>query len=184
MKKLYDFEFFLESKKEGESSEVKNEVRKIVSEMFAIGKNIQFSGNQDGEPKFVQFEVDKTDYNLNYGKEDLFIEYSKNILKKRQFRVSLKFDSKSIEDGVYKIRFQINLTPTSEIKFEKNIIGWSFEEFPKKVTMFLKDVHQKYKWNEDENILTMDRSKFDKMEDRDYLKTLIDDEGGVKIRIK
>ena len=182
MKKIYDFGIFLESKNESESpSDVKNEVRKIISEMFAFGKNIEFSGDQKGEPGFVEFEVSDSDYKLNYGKDDLFIEYSPNVLKKRQFRVSLKFASKSEGN---KVKFKINLTSTSEIKIEKDIIGWIFDEKPKAVISFLREESVKFKWNADDNSLSMSKSKFDKMPDNEYLKTLISDAGGVKIRIK
>lgn len=182
MKKIYDFGIFLESKNEKESSgDVKNEVKKIIFEMFAFGKNIEFSGDHKGEPKFVEFEISDSDYKLNYGKDDLFIEYSANVLKKRQFRVSLKFDSKSEGN---KVKFKINLTPTSEIKIEKNIMGWSFDEKPKKVISFLGEEKVKFKWNQDTNILSISKNNFDKMTNSNHLKTLISDEGGVKIIVK
>ena len=114
------------------------------------------------------------------------MEYTENVLKKRKYRVSLKFDSKSKEGDVpvYKIKFKIILTPTSDIKFDKKetILGWSFEENPEKVIKFIKKGKQKCQWEDSTSYLTMKKSDFDKLA-TDQLKILISEEGGVKVRI-
>ena len=134
MKKIYDFELFLEAKKETSSSEVEKEVRKIISEMFAFGKNIKFSGDQDGEPKYVEFEISQSDYKLKYT-EELMMEYTEGVMKKRKYQVSLKFDTKSEEKSIYNIKFDIKLKSASDVKFDKKeeFLGWSFEEKPEKL---------------------------------------------------
>lgn len=183
MKKIYDFGLFLEAKKESTSSEVDKEVRKIISEMFAFGKNINFSGEQDGEPKYVEFEISESDYKLKYDK-DMMMEYSEGVMKKRKYQVSLKFDSKSEEKSVYRIKFEIKLKPASEVKFDKkeDMIGWSFEEKPEKVIKFIKKGKQKCEWNESEGRLIMKKSDYEKLA-TDQLKSLINDAEGQKVRI-
>ena len=187
MKKLKDFGLFLESK-EVANSEVEKEVKKIVSEMFAVGKNIQFSGDQNGEPEYVEFEVNSYDFNLDYD-EAFFMEYSENILKKRIYQVSLIFDSKSIqgskENPIYIIRFKIELKHTSDMIFDKakSKLGWSFEEMPIKTINFIKKGHQKCDWNESKYILSIDKEDFDKLA-TDQLRVIIRKEGGEKVRVK
>jgi len=184
MKKIYDFKLFLESKQE--SSDVRKEVKKIVSEMFAVGKGITFSGDQNGNPEFVDFEINEDDFKLDYKGEDMKLDYSEGVLKKREFEVSLKFDSKYKEGDknspIYKIRFKIILKPTSEIEFKKELVGWLFEKKPVKVLKFIKSSRQSCEWNDDTKVLTMPKSGFNKM-DNDYLKILISDAGGEKVRV-
>lgn len=92
--------------------EVRNEVRKIVSEMFNVAKNSTFLGNNNGEPEYIEFEIDFNDYKISYN-ESLFMEYSENVGKKRTCQVSLNFDSKykegNLDCPVYKIKFKIDL---------------------------------------------------------------------------
>lgn len=187
MKKLKDFGLFLESK-EVISSDVEKEVKKIISEMFAVGKNICFSGDQNGESEYVDFEVNSNDFNLDY-EEAFFMEYSENILKKRMFKVSLIFDSKSIEgskeNSIYKIKFRIELIHTSDMIFDKNKskLGWSFEEVPIKTINFIKKGHQKFDWNESKYILSIEKDDYDKLA-TDQLRVIIRKEGGEKVRVK
>lgn len=187
MKKLKNFGLFLESK-EVSNSEVEQEVKKIISEMFAFGKNIIFSGDQNGEPEYVEFEVNSYDFNLDY-EEAFFMEYSETILKKRMFQVSLIFDSKSQEGSkekpIYKIKFKIELKHTSDIIFskKKSILGWSFEDKPIKTIDFIKKGHQKYNWDESKYILSIEKEDFDKLA-TDQLRVIIRKEGGEKVRIK
>jgi len=181
MKKIYNFELFLEAKEY--SSEIEKEVKKIISEMFAFGKNIKFSDEQEGQPKYVEFEINESDYKLKYN-EDLSIEYSEGVMKKRKYYVSLKFDSKSEEKSTYTIKFKIVLKPASEVKFDKKdvILGWSFEEKPEKVIKFIKKEKQKCEWDDANNYLTIKKSSFNKLA-TDQLKVLISEEGGQKVRI-
>lgn len=161
-----------------------NEVKKIISEMFAFGKNIKFSGTN---PEYVEFEIDANDYMLSYD-EDLFMEYSEGVMKKRTHQVALKFYSKSVEGTIerpiYKIMFEIKLKPVSEIKFNNDddmMVCWSFEEKPKQVVRFIKK-RGHCDWDESTGRLTIKKSIFDNL-DPDYLKLLISDEGGEKVRI-
>ena len=165
-------------------NEVRNEVKKIISEMFAFGKNIKFLGE---DPGYVEFEIDYNDYKLNYSQE-LFMEYSEGVMKKRINQVALKFYSKSIdgtlESPVYIVMFEIRLKPVSELKFQDEIIlGWSFEEKPVEVVNFIKKASKPCDWDESTGRLTIKKSYFDKL-DTDYLKLLISEEGGEKIRVK
>ena len=165
-------------------NEVRNEVKKIISEMFAFGKNIKFLGE---EPGLVEFEIDYNDYKLKYN-EALFMEYSEGVMKKRINQVALKFNSKSIEgiaeSPVYKIMFEIKLKPITELKFQKEetVLGWSFEEKPLKVVNFIKDYNKPCEWNESTGRLTIKKSYFDKL-DTEHLNLLIIEDGGEKIRV-
>lgn len=186
-KKEKNNENYLFEKKEG--NEVEKEVKKIISEMFAWTKNIKFSGNQDGEPEFVEFEIDEKDYKLGYSSE-LKMEYTEGVIKKRKYQVSLKFDSKSKEQEndivyKYKIKFKIKLKPISEIKFNEKDeeMAWGFEKKPTKVIEFIKDEKQTCEWDSSTNRLYVKKSAYKKMA-TDQLKTLIEEEGGEKIRIK
>ena len=169
---------------------VKFEVKKIISEMFAFGKNVKFSGEQKGdEPEYVDFEISFDDFKLNYV-DYLDIEYSSNILKKKQYYVALEFDSKSKEGSdrkpTYKIRFKIKIKPTSLIKFDtsdEEIVGWNFEDKPSKVISFIKQARVKFDWDKDRSILTMKKSEYNKL-NKEQLKILINKEGAIKVRIK
>jgi hypothetical protein len=161
-----------------------NEVKKIISEMFAFGKNVNFLGST---PDYVEFEIDVNDYKLSYD-EDLFMEYSEGVMKKRTHQVALKFYSKSVEGTierpVYKIMFKIKLKPVSEIKFSNDddmLLCWSFEEKPIDVVRFIKK-RSHCDWDEFTGRLTIKKSNFDNL-DTEYLKLLINEDGGEKIRI-
>lgn len=164
-------------------NEVRNEVKKIISEMFAFGKNIKFLGEE-----LVEFEIDYNDYKLKYN-ESLFMEYSEGVMKKRINQVALKFHSKSIDNSmetpIYKILFDVKLKPISELSFQKDeiILGWSFEEKPLNVVGFIKKSNKPCEWNESTGRLTMKKLHFDKL-DTDHLKILIAEDGGEKIRVK
>ena len=165
-------------------NEIRNEVKKIISEMFAFAKNIKFLGE---DPGYVEFEIDFNDYKLNYS-QDLFMEYSENVLKKRINQVALKFLTKEIEgvleEPVYKIIFEIKLKPVSEFKFQKEeiVLCWSFEEKPLTVVKFIKKYNKPCEWNESTGRLMIKKSYFDKL-DTEHLNLLISEEGGEKIRI-
>jgi hypothetical protein len=185
--RIKNFGLFLEAKKEVATSEVKREAKKIISEMFAFGKNIKFSGNQNGEPEFVEFEIDASDYKLGYS-EDLMMEYTEGVLKKRKYQVALHFDSKSKEGTedkpIYKIKFKIKLKSASEVKFEEEEeLAWEFENKPTKVINFIKDQKQKCEWDSSNNRLYVTKSVYKKMAS-DQLKTLIREEDGEKIRLR
>jgi hypothetical protein len=185
MKRIQDFGLFLEAK-ETENNEIKKEVKKIISEMFSVGKNIKFSG-EHGDIEDVEFEVDFNDYKLSYDKE-LVMEYTEGVLKKRKYQVSLKFGSKSkegvIEKPIYKLKFKIKLKSTAGIKFGKKetILGWLFEEKPIKTIKFIEKGKQACDWSDSDGRLTIAKSAFDKLAS-DQLRAIIRGEGGEKVRI-
>ena len=167
-------------------NEVRNEAKKIISEMFAFGKNIKFLGE---DPGYVEFEISYNDYKLKYD-EDLFMEYSDGVMKKRSNQVAFKFCSKAVEGTIeipiYKIMFEIKLKPISELlKLQENdiVLGWSFEEKPLEVVKFIKRYNKPCEWNESTGRLTIKKLYFDKL-DTNFLKVLINEEGGEKIRVK
>lgn len=186
-KKIKESLGLLEKNEEG-SNEVQKEAKKIISEMFAWAKNIKFSGDQDGEPEFVEFEIDEKDYKLGYSSE-LKMDYTEGVIKKRKYQVSLKYDSKSKEGTdekpIYKITFKIKLKSASDVKFEEQDEekAWEFEKKPTKVIDFIKDEKQTYEWDSSNNRLYIKKSAYKKMA-TDQLKTLIREEGGEKIRVK
>ncbi len=169
-------------------NEVQKEVKKILSEMFAWAKNINFLGKNLNEPDFVEFEVDAKDFDVDYT-ESMKMEYSEGVLKKRKFEVSIKFHSKSKEGTserpIYKMKFKIKLNPTSEINFDENEeeLAWSFEDKPTKVINFIKSDKQSCEWDSSNNRLYITKKAYKKMA-TDQLRTLIEEEGGQKIRLK
>jgi len=184
MKRIQDFGLFLEA---AGGSEVQKEVKKIISEMFAVGKNIKFSGDQDGEPESVEFEIDEGDYKIGYS-QDLKMEYSEGVLAKRKYLVSLKFSSKSKEGTddkpIFKIRFKIKLKSISEVETKKEVeLAWEFENKPTKVIKFIHDEKQKCEWDDSNNYLYMTKTAYSKCA-TDQLKTIIREEGGQKVRVK
>lgn len=184
MKKIQNFEMFLEAS----TNEVQREVKKIISEMFAVAKNIKFSGDQDGEPEFVEFQIDEKDYSVDYSKK-LKMDYSEGVLAKRKYRVALKFNSKfkggTDNKPIYYVKFKIKLKPSSEVKTDKKEVelAWGFENKPTKVIDFIKGEKQKCEWDSSDNRLYMTKTAYNKCA-TDQLKTLISEEGGEKIRLK
>ena len=124
MKRIYNFNSFLNEKKETKKTkeqikkEVERDVKKVATEMFDKTKNIQFE-YKDDLPKTITFEVSKKDFNLNYENEPaMFIEYSQNVLSKREYKVGLVFSKKEEQkesDKVtkYIITFNVKLTATN-----------------------------------------------------------------------
>jgi hypothetical protein len=184
MKRIQNFGLFLEAA----GSEVQREVKKIIGEMFAFGKNIKFSGDQDGEPDTVEFEIDANDFKLGYG-EELKMEYSEGVLSKRKYQVSLKYSSKSKEGTdnkpIYKITFKIHLKASGDVKSDKKEeeLSWQFENKPTKVIDFIKKGKQTCEWDSADNLLYITKSAFNKLA-TDQLKVLIREEGGEKRRVK
>jgi len=185
MERIYDFSLFLEAK--APTVGVEREAKKIIGEMFAFAKNMKFSGDQNGEPEFIEFEVDENDYKLGYD-EELKMEYSENVLKKRKYQVSLKFKSKSKEGTeekpIYKIKFKIKLKVSSDIKFDKKEVelAWGFENKPTGVIKFIKDGKQKCEWDSSSNRLYILKSAYDKLA-TDQLRILLRKAGAEKIRV-
>jgi hypothetical protein len=184
--RIKNFGLFLESV--SAAGGVQKEVKKIISEMFAYGKNIKFSGDQNGEPQYVEFEVDKNDFKMDYD-QDLFMEYSENVLKKRKYKVALKYRSKkntgTEEKPVYTMKFKINLKSTEGVTSEpkkEEMLAWGFEDKPTKVLNFIKGEKQKCKWDSSSNVLSMTKSAFDKCA-TEQLRNIIRDSGGEKVRI-
>jgi hypothetical protein len=169
MRKIYNFGLFLEAKKNPQD-EVKREVRKIISEFFVFGKNIQFSGDQNGEPKYVEFEINKSDYGLDYSEESMKMEYSEGVLSKRNFEVSLVFSSKTKEGTdekpIYKVKFKIKLKPILEIKTKKEddyYLVWTFENKPNKIINYVKNQKKNCKWDNENKTLFIKKSVWNKL---------------------
>ena len=180
-KKINEFSSFIN---ESSVNEVQKEVRKIISEMFAIAKNIKFSGE-----KSVEFEIDEGDYKIGYS-QPLKMEYSEGVMKKRTHHVSLKFDSKSKEGTenkpTYKIKFNIVLKPAGDAEIKKPKkedydLAWEFEKKPKEVIAFVKDHKQSCDWNDTDKLLYIKKSAYDKLPTGEF-KSLVREEGGVKVQ--
>ena len=171
MKKIYDFGLFLEAKKTlSVKEEVEKEVRKIISEFFENGKNVRFLGNQSGLPTSVEFEVNDKDYGLDYSKEDMEMEWSENVLKKRKYHVSLDFDSKANmgtdKKPILIVKFKIKLKPVSEIEFKKEkdyYLVWTFENKPTKIIDYIESQKKGCEWDKKNKTLLIRKSVWDKL---------------------
>lgn len=180
-KKINEFFSFIN---EAAVNEVQKEVKKIISEMFAVAKNIKFSGEES-----VEFEIDEGDYKIGYS-QPLKMEYSEGVMKKRTHQVSLKFDSKSKEGTdnkpIYKIKFNIVLKPVSDAEVKKPKkedydLAWEFEKKPKEVISFVKSQKQTCDWNDTDKLLYIKKSAYDKLPTAEF-KSLVREEGGVKVQ--
>jgi len=159
MKKLYKFTQFLNEKKEPEGAnkaknEIERDAKKIASEMFDKTRNLHFE-YKDGLPSAVIFEVSDKDYKLDYN-EVLAMDYSENVLKKRAYKVGLKFSKKNeekVSDTVskYIMKFNIKLTKSDKVKFDVEsdyYLVWEFDEKPTEVIKSIKSQKQTCVWEE------------------------------------
>jgi len=145
MEKLYKFEQFLNEKMEDSTAkEIEKDAKKTASEMFDKVGNPKFE-YKDGKPTYIVFEITEKDYGISYG-ETLSMEYSDNVLKKRAYKVELKFkkkyeEKKSEKSSKYFIRFKIKLTKNEDTK-----LNWEFSERPTEVINSIKAQKQKCTW--------------------------------------
>jgi len=179
MEKLYKFDKFLNEKMEVSiSNEVEKDAKKTASEMFDKVGNPKFE-YKDGKPTYIVFEITETDYGISYG-ESLSMEYSENVLKKRAYKVELKYkkkyeEKKSEKSSKYFIRFKIKLTKTGDSGGETLI--WEFSKRPTEVINFIKTQKQKCTWKYPK--LTIYKASWDKLATA-KVKALIKKAGGVK----
>lgn len=191
MKKLYKFSEFLNEKSEtGKSKEqikkeIEKDARKIASEMFDKTKNLQFE-YKDGLPSAVIFEVTEKDYRLDYN-EILAMDYSENVLKKRAYKVELKFKNKKeekVSDTVskYIMKFSIKLTKTDKVKFDvasDYYLVWEFDGKPTEVIKSIKSQKQTCVWEDPK--LKILKSTWDKLASAE-VRELIKKAEGIKKR--
>lgn len=194
---VHKFSDFLNEKKETKKSkeqiikEVEKDAKKVATEMFDKTKNVKFEYNKDKLPSKISFEITESDYKINYKDEKpMYIEYSKNVLNKREYKVELSFNKKSEEGSEkvkkYNISFDIKLTPTDKIDYKDDdyFLVWEFEDKPKSIYKYLKELKIKYsgdiKWEDGK--LKIKKSFWDNKLDGDYveIEKLIDEEEGIK----
>lgn len=193
---VHKFSDFLNEKKETKKSkeqiikEVEKDAKKVATEMFDKTKGVKFEYKKDGLPSKISFEITESDYKINYiGEKDMFIEYSKNVLNKREYKVELSFNNKSKEVSEkakkYEIVFDIKLTPTDKIEYKDNdyFLVWEFEDKPKSIYNYVnKELKIKHtgniKWEDGK--LKIKKSFWDNKLDGDYVEKLIDEEEGIK----
>ena len=188
-KRLYKFSEFLNEKKEEKSKdsikkEIEKDAKKVATEMFDKTRNVQFDYKGD-VPKSITFEVTETDYNLDYN-DILSMEYSENVLKKRAYKVELKFASKKTEkvsksSNKYIMKFNIKLTKSDKVKFDVEsdyYLVWEFDEKPTEVIKAIKK-NEKCIW--DPPLLKITKSSWDKIATTEVSR-LIDKAEGIKRR--
>jgi len=187
MKNVYSFSQFLNEKKDVKKDvkkEIEKDAKKIATEMFDRTGNLHFEYSKDGMPKSIIFNVTKKDFDLDYD-QLLSIDYSENVLKKREYKVELKFNNKNVEKNGNKeklvMKFDIKLTKSSDVKFNDDdyYLVWEFDEKPIKVIKSIKSQNQKYIWDNPE--LKILKSVWDNLATSEVLE-LIDDAEGIKKR--
>lgn len=125
MKYFYNYKNFVnESKKEKTGNlvgEFKKDVKVLLDDMFASVKKPTYTFDDEGYPKSVKFQIEKSDFNLNYDKIES--EFSEGVLKKRTFVAILDFVSKDKEgdkgDEIYTITFSIKKGKVDVTKAKK-----------------------------------------------------------------
>ena len=159
---------------ENEQNEIQKEVNKILTAYFSGVSRLSFHDD------VVEFEPDDPiEYNLDYTDEDLKMNYSFGVLKKRKYAVSLKFDSKT-DDG--KLIFKVVLKPTSEMENPKKKVfslKWSFEKDPESLIEFLDEEEIPYRWNEESKILSIKNTVFE--QDKEEIEVYINETEGVLV---
>lgn len=196
MRRLNRFVNFVnELKKTGENeisveNEIKAEALKVASMMFDKTSSPIFTYDEDGLPNSIEFGITNADYKLDYEGEEMKTDYSEGVMKKRRYQVSLFYVDKYIRDDNYRIKFDIKLTPTSEIKYNKQDfwIVWEFENTPTEVLSFLEGDEDEgfpnYLDSEDVDFtgstLRIKNSLYKRLSDD--LDDLIDEEGGIKVK--
>ena len=98
------------------AKEIEKDAKKTASEMFDKVRNPKFE-YKDGTTTYLVFEITEKDFGISYG--TLSMEYSDNVLKKRAYKVELKFkkkyeEKKSENSSKYfiRIRFPIIMNTT------------------------------------------------------------------------
>jgi len=185
MEKLYKFSQFLNENEGGDKAkkEIEKDAKKLTSEMFDKARNLHFE-YKDGLPNAVIFEVIEKDYRLDYD-QVLVMDYSENVLKKRTYKVELKFkkkNEKKVSDKVSKfiMKFDVKLTKTTDVKFDVKsdyYLVWDFEKKPTKIISFIKKNRETCVW--EDPYLKITKSSWSTMPTVE-LKSLIKKFGGIK----
>lgn len=181
MEKLYKFEQFLNEKMEDSiAKEIEKDAKKTASEMFDKVRNPKFE-YKDGTPTYLVFEITEKDFGISYDTDTLSMEYSENVLKKRAYKVELKFkkkyeEKKSENSSKYFIRFKIKLTKTVDSGGGETL-SWEFSKRPTEVINSIKAQKQKCTWKYP--TLSVYKSSWDKLATA-KVKSLIKKAGGVK----
>lgn len=121
MKNVLDFTSFINENKEDKSSfeYIHEDIMNIIDIMFIEPKSIQFKVDKKfiseeeflkkkKNPKSVKFQITDKDYSVGYP-QPLNNDYSKGVLKKRDYDVTLLFHNKWQEGDKNWIQFDINL---------------------------------------------------------------------------
>lgn len=179
MEKLYKYLEFLNEKKTDDKTkkEIEKDAKKVATEMFDKTGKIEF-GYKNGLPSTITFDVTESDYDLSYN-SILSMEYSENVLKKRAYKVELKYKSKSENKGKYSMTFGVKLTATNNVDStpkDDYYLVWEFEEKPKSVVSMMKGC----KW--DDPVIRIKKSIWDKLELKDEIKRAISKAEGIKKR--
>ena len=102
-------DFSNEAKKEENPVSLFNkDVKGLLDDMFAKVKKPKYEYDSDGYAKKVEFEIEKSDFEIDYDGE-MENEFSEGVLKKRDFVPVLVFSNKeeSEKGGSYEIEFKI-----------------------------------------------------------------------------
>jgi hypothetical protein len=185
MEKLHKFTQFLNEKKEVEKTgkkEIEKDAKKIISQIFDKTRNVQFEYT-DGLPSYILFDVTEKDYSLEYD-QALSMEYSEAVLKKRTFKVELKFqkkkeEKKSVKSSKYLMKFKIKLTKSANVKFEVEKDSYLVWEFENKPTAVISYIRKKQKCDWDAPFLKITKSSFSKLHSAE-IRTMIKKAGGIK----
>lgn len=125
MKHLTSFNNFglNEAKKETSPLDLfKKDVKSLIDDMFASAKKVKYDFDKGGFPVYVEFEIEKSDFNVDYDKE-IRAEYSEGVIKKREFEAILEFDDKweekKGEKNVFMISFDIKKEKIDPEKYKK-----------------------------------------------------------------
>ena len=113
-------DFSNEAKKEENPVSLFNkDIKGLLDDMFAKVKKPKYEYDSDGYVKKIEFEIEKSDFDIDY-KGEMENEYSEGVLKKREFVPVLVFSNKeeSEKGGSYEIEFKIKKKKV-EIKDKK-----------------------------------------------------------------
>lgn len=193
MKRLDKFNNFVnelkkEKKEKSVIEEIQEEAIKVASMMFDKTGSISFTYDIEGLPNSIEFTATDVDWKLDYDEEEMKLDYSEGVMRKRRYQVSLFFAEKLPNN---RIKFNIQLTPTTDIKYAEKAdywIVWQFDSEPTDVLEYLEgDPDEGFRnyFDSDgvdysDGILRIKNSLYKTM-DRDELDMLIDEEGGIKV---
>jgi len=130
MKNLFSYKDFVnekfeqvnEAKKANPVNLFKKDVKNIIEGLFTQSKKMEYEFDKDGFPTEVKFEITKKDFMYLDEVDVLKNEFSKGVLKKREFVPVLNLDEKEEEKegdkSVYTIKFKIKKEGVEKAKEE------------------------------------------------------------------